>query len=521
MASILLQVGFGLVALVLFNMLLVSKRRNRGKAHGEVEPPEATGRWPIIGHLLLLGGKQPIMRTLGALADKYGSAFVLWVGVHRTLVISSAELARECFTTHDKVLASRPRSTAGKHLGSDYALFAFSSYGPYWREVRKVVVSNLLSSQQVDLLKRVRSTEIDFCIKELHKLWAKNGKAPVAVEMKQYFRDLALNNVARAICGKRYFGSGVVEDAKDVQKFHRAIAGLFYLGGIFVLSDAVPSLEWLDIGGHVASMKNNIKELDSIISVWLEEHRQRRLAGEKPTDPDFIDVLLSVVETTQFPDYDSEIVMKTTSWALILAGSDTTFITLTWALSLLMNNRHVLKKAQEELDGVVGKDRNVDGSDMKNLPYLQAITKETLRLYPAAPLSVPHQATEDCTIGGYHVPAGTRILTNLWKIQRDPRHWAEPDAFRPERFLTTHAEVDMKGKHFELIPFGSGRRMCPGASFALEVINLTLARLLHGFDIETPAGAPVDLTEDLGISLPKATPVEVLVSPRLPSNLYL
>ncbi|XP_068655777.1 cytochrome P450 CYP82D47-like [Aristolochia californica] len=520
MASLLLQVGLGIIALVLVNVLLVSKRRNRGK-NGALELPEAAGRWPIIGHLLALGGKQPLMRTLGALADKYGAAFVLWVGVHRTLVVSSAEFARECFTTHDKILASRPRSTAGKHLGSDYAMFGLSPYGPYWREVRKVVVSNLLSAQQVDLLKHVRSTEIDFCIKELHKLWLKNGKALVAVEMKQYFKDLTLNNLARAICGKRYFGSDVVEDGKDVQKFHEAISGLFYLGGIFVLSDAVPSLERLDIGGHVAAMKKNIKELDSIISVWLEEHRQSRLSGEKPANPDFIDVLLSVIETTQIPDYDPEIMMKTTSWALILAGSDTTFITLTWALSLLMNNRHVLKKAQEELDSIVGKDRNVDGSDIKNLPYLQAIVKEILRLYPSVPLSVPHQAIEDCIIGGYHVPAGTRILTNLWKIQRDPRHWPEPDEFRPERFITTHKHVDMKGKHFEFIPFGSGRRMCPGASFALEVIHLTLARFLHGFHMETRDGAPVDLTEDLGLSLPKATPVEVLVAPRLPSNLYL
>ncbi|XP_068655764.1 cytochrome P450 CYP82D47-like [Aristolochia californica] len=511
-----MQIFFGLIAVVLISVIAKGRK---AKAAGA---PEVAGRWPIIGHLPLLSrAKQPMMRTMGALADKYGPAFTVWMGAHRTLVVNSAELARECFTTHDKALAGRPKFMVGKYLASDYAMFAFASYGPYWREVRKIAVSNLLSTQQVDRLKEVRSTEIDFCIKELHKLWLKNGKAPLKIEMKQYLSDLSLNNIARAICGKRYFGSDVHEDKKDVEKFHKAISENFLLAGTFTLSDAVPSLEWLDIGGYVVAMKNNIKELDSIISVWVEEHRQRRLSGEKVENPDFIDVLLSVMETANIPNIDPEIVVKTTSWALILGGSDTSFLSLTWALSLLMNNRHVLKKAQEELDRVIGKDRNVDGSDIKNLPYLEAIVKETLRMYPPAPLSLPHEAIEDCSIGGYHVPAGTRIFTNIWKIQRDPRYWPEPDEFRPERFLTTRAHVDTKGKHFELIPFSSGRRMCPGGPFALEVIYLTLARLLHGFNLDIPSGEPVDLTEGLGVTLPKTTPLDLSLSPRLASKLYL
>ncbi|GMH29637.1 hypothetical protein Nepgr_031480 [Nepenthes gracilis] len=205
---------------------------------------------------------------------------------------------------------------------------------------------------------------------------------------------------------------------------------------------------------------------------------------------------------------------------MILGGTDTTTVTLTWALSLLLNNRHVLKKALDELDTVVGKERLVDASDMKNFVYLQAIIKEAMRLYPAAPLSAPREAINDCNISGYHVRAGTRLFVNIHKIHRDPRVWPDPYEFRPERFLTTHKHVDVRGQHFELIPFGSGRRICPGISFSLQIMPFTLATLLQAFEIMTPSNKQVDLTERFGLTTMKGTPLEVILTPRLPKELY-
>lgn len=195
-------------------------------------------------------------------------------------------------------------------------------------------------------------------------------------------------------------------------------------------------------------------------------------------------------------------------------------MTLTWALSLLLNNRHVLKKAQQELDSVVGRERQVNESDMKDLVYLQAIIKEIFRLYPAAPLSVQHESIEDCSVGGYHIPSGTRLIVNLSKLHRDSRVWLNPSEFKPERFLTTHKDIDFKGQDFELIPFGSGRRMCPAVSFASQVVNLILATLLHSFEIENPSGQPVDMSESAGLTNLKATPLDVFLMPRLPPPLY-
>ena len=205
---------------------------------------------------------------------------------------------------------------------------------------------------------------------------------------------------------------------------------------------------------------------------------------------------------------------------LIVGGTDTVSTTSTWLLSALLNNKHALKRAQEELDLKVGRGRWVEESDIPNLLYLQAVIKETLRLYTATPLSAPHEAMEDCHVAGYHIPKGTRLFVNAWKLHRDPSVWSDPEDFQPERFLTSHADFDVLGQHFELIPFGSGRRSCPGITMALKLLPLVIGRLLQGFDLSTPLNAPVDMREGLSITLAKLTPLEVMLTPRLPSQFY-
>nr|XP_023924459.1 cytochrome P450 82A3-like [Quercus suber] len=261
-------------------------------------------------------------------------------------------------------------------------------------------------------------------------------------------------------------------------------------------------------------MKRTAKQIDHILGEWLEEHKRKRASGETK-EQDFMDVMLSATNGADLGGYDPDTVNKATCLNLIAGGNDPIVVSLTWATSLLLNNRHVLKKAQDELDDQVGKERIVNQSDINKLVYLQAIVKETLRLYPGSPLSGPREFTEDCTIGGYHVPKGTRLIPNLWKIQTDHHKWSDPLKFKPERFLTTHKDVDFKGQNFEFIPFGSGRRICPGASFGVQMVHLALASFLHMYDISTPSNVKVDMTESFGLTNLKATPLEVLITPRL------
>ncbi|KAM7518285.1 hypothetical protein LguiB_017247 [Lonicera macranthoides] len=459
------------------------------------------------------------------MADRYGPAFNIRLGSRRAFVVSSWEVAKECFTANDKALASRPLTVAAKHMGYNYAVFGFAPYSSFWREMRKIATLELLSNRRLEMLKHVRESEVDMGIKGLYKSWLENGSTPVVVELKKWLEELTLNVVVRMVAGKRYFGAGAAaSDADEAMRCHKAIGQFFHLIGIFVVSDAIPFLWWLDLQGHEKAMKRTAKELDYVLEGWLEEHRRRRASGEVKGEgeQDFIDVMLALEEEGNLSNFqhDSNTGIKSTCLAIILGGSDTTAGTLTWAISLLLNNPNVLKKAREELDLHVGSQRQVKDSDIKNLVYLQAIIKETLRLYPAGPLLGPREALEDCTVAGYNVPSGTRLIVNIWKLQRDPSVWPNPSAFQPERFLSSHAHVDVRGQQFELMPFGSGRRSCPGVSFALQLLHLTFARLLHAFDLATPLGEPVDMSESPGLTIPKATPLEVLLTPRLSAKLY-
>ncbi|GLT47070.1 hypothetical protein SLA2020_207900 [Shorea laevis] len=202
-----------------------------------------------------------------------------------------------------------------------------------------------------------------------------------------------------------------------------------------------------------------------------------------------MDVMLSLLDGINLSGFDADAVNRSTCLTMILGGAETTATTLTWILSLLLNHRDALRKVQEELEINVETGRLVQESDISNLVFLQAVVKETIRLYPPAPLSAPREVIEDCSIGGYHFQKGTRLIMNLWKIQTDPSVWPKPVKFRPERFLETHT-----GQDYQLIPFGGGRRGCPAESFAMQVIPSALASVLHAFDFFTPLDALVDMT---------------------------
>ncbi|MQL76036.1 hypothetical protein Taro_008426 [Colocasia esculenta] len=233
--------------------------------------------------------------------------------------------------------------------------------------------------------------------------------------------------------------------------------------------------------------------------------------------------MLSSLEGVDLAGLDPDTAIKANVQALVAGGMDTSAVTMTWALALLLNHRPVLDKVRRELDLHVGTARNVEEKDVPGLVYLQAVVKEAMCLYPVGPLSAPHESTADCRVGGYHIPVGTRLLTNLWKLHRDPQvWWPDPEEFRPERFLTSGeaAGVDVRGRHFGCLPFGSGRLMCPAVNLALPLMQLILARLVHGFELGMSRDAPVDMGEGLGLALTKTAPLEVLIAPRLSPHLY-
>ena len=197
-----------------------------------------------------------------------------------------------------------------------------------------------------------------------------------------------------------------------------------------------------------------------------------------------------------------------TTQVMLFAGTHTSAMTLEWAMSNLLNHPHVLKKARAELDNQIGEENLMDEPDTSKLLYLQSIISETLRLYPATPLLVPHMSSDDCTIGGYNVPRNTMLLVNAWAIHRDPKVWDDATSFKPERFECDEAEAH------KLMPFGLGRRACPGAGLAQRMVGLALGSLIQCFEWERVSKEEVDMVEGNGITMPKAVALEAMCKAR-------
>lgn len=203
---------------------------------------------------------------------------------------------------------------------------------------------------------------------------------------------------------------------------------------------------------------------------------------------------------------------------MFFAGSETTSISIEWGFVEMMRNPHVMQKVRNEIDTVVGLHRKAEESDFEKLPYLQAVVKETLRLHPVLPLLLPRNTTEDTKYMGYFVPKDTQVFVNAWAIGRDPAAWDDPLTFKPERFIGS--DIEYKGQDFQLIPFGSGRRICVGFPLAHRVVHLTLATIIQNFDWELPAGVTpksIDMEEKFGLTLRKKIPMKAV--PRKRSNL--
>uniref|UniRef100_A0A2N9J0S2 Cytochrome P450 n=1 Tax=Fagus sylvatica TaxID=28930 RepID=A0A2N9J0S2_FAGSY len=461
-------------------------------------PPSPFPTFPIIGHLYLLKNK-PLHRTLIHISNKYGPILLLKLGSRPVLIISSPSAAEECLSKHDIVFANRPRILAGKHLGYNHTSLVWAPYGDHWRNLRKIASLEILSSHRLQTLSHIRAHEVGSLIRRLFR-----SHKDQPVDMKSVFFELTLNVMMRMIAGKRYYGEEEV--AEEARKFREIVRETFLLGSLTNMEDFLPLLRWVGNGGMEKRLILVQKKRDSFMQSLIEEHRRLgNSGGEKKT---MIEVLLGKQESE--PEYFTDEIIRGIMLALLTAGTDTSAGTMEWAMSLLLNNPKVLKKAQAEIDNLVGHDRLIDETDLTKLPYLHCIINETMRMYPAGPLLVPHESSEDCLVGGFHVPRGTILLVNMWAIQNDPKIWEEPTSFKPERFEGFEGVRD----GFKLMPFGSGRRGCPGEGLAMRIVGLALGSLIQCFEWERIGKEMVDMSEGAGLTMPKAQPLQANCRPR-------
>ncbi|XP_039034795.1 cytochrome P450 81Q32-like [Hibiscus syriacus] len=485
--------------------LLVCLNLFKSKKHPKNLPPSPLSL-PILGHLHLL--KPPVHRFYHRLSQIYGPVFSLRLGSRFVVVVSSSTVAEECFTKNDVLLANRPKLIIWKYIGYNYTSVTASSYGDHWRNLRRISAIEIFSSSRLNAFASIRKDEVR---RLLVKLSRDSRRGFARVELKSMLHDLTFNNIMRMLAGKRYYGDEVMDD-DEASEFRELIAQAVSYAGSGNRSDFMPLLNWF--GGYEKKVKKLGEKIDGLLQKLIDEHRCKQLYNNTNNNNNStIDHLLNLQQSD--PHYYTDEIIKGLMLVLIFAGTDTSAVTLEWAMSNLLNHPVVLRRAKAEIDSEIGEENLIDESDLPKLKYLQGIIFETLRLYPAAPLLLPHEPSSDCTVGGYDVPRGTIVLVNAWSIHRDPKSWEDPTSFKPERFENDEklgGEGDL-GTH-NLMPFGLGRRACPGAGQAQRVMGLTLGALIQCFEWERIDGNAIDMVEGTGGTMPKAHPLKALCKAR-------
>lgn len=288
----------------------------------------------------------------------------------------------------------------------------------------------------------------------------------------------------------------------SAQEFKDLVWRIMEDAGKVNLSDYFPVLRRFDLQGLKKHIKPSYQRLHEIFDEMIDKRMEKRGLDPTKRDNDFLDVLLDHCEEgSEFTRQN----VKPLLVDLFIAGSDTSAITTEWAMAELLCNPKALQKTKQELLNVIGTERGMKESDIDQLPYLQAVVKETFRLHPAVPLLLPYKARNDVEVCGYTIPKGTQVLVNAWGMARDPNYWKDALAFTPERFL--NSGVDFKGRDLEFIPFGAGRRICPGLPLGTRMIHLMLGCLIHSFEWKLPNGEKLDMEEQFGVTLKKAKPL--------------
>ncbi|CAN1135806.1 Cytochrome P450 71D10 [Linum perenne] len=489
--------------------------------------PPAPPKLPLIGNLHQL--KSSPHRSLADLASKHGPIMRLQLGQLTTTVISSADLARDILTTHDVTFANRPVTAGNRILSYGLLDIGFAPYGPYWRQLRKICKSDLLSPGRVGSFRKIREDEAAKLVREIGEEASGNGLlgqggVNLSKKLVGMTYGIALSSAFGRNCGARdeYFAI--------VHRIFKMMTG-FTLVNLF---PSVKVLQW--VTGMKPKLMKLHREKDGIVQRILDEHKQRRRRkmnggssidgneavedGEgEEEEEDLTDVLLKFQEPSdlEFPLTDDSI--KANLWDMVTAGAETSSATMEWAMSEMLLNPQVMQRAQAEVRQVYAGKPRVDESLLQELHYLKAVIKETLRLHPPSPLLMPRESSEGCEIKGYNIPSKSRVIINAWAIQRDPEYWPDdPEKFAPERFI--ESPLDYKGSEFHFIPFGGGRRMCPGVFFAQANVELSLANLLFHFEWKLPEGVTeenMDMSESFGLAVTRKQGLIAVPIPYRPS----
>ncbi|KAL1538029.1 salviol synthase-like [Salvia divinorum] len=482
-----------LIALLSFLLFLFMFRKSQSisksaKSYSHFPGPKPL---PLIGNLHLMVRTAFPHHLFRDLAAEHGPLMHLQLGELHFLIVSSVEFAKEVMRTHDTNFANRPPMLATEELTYNSTGITFSPYGDYWRQLRKICTVELLNGRRVRSFRRIREEEsMNMC------RWIASRQG-TTIDLSERLYLSSYDVIVRA---------AVKAKTKHREMMTSVLLKIIKSTSGFMLADLYPSIKLLPlITGARSKLRGIRRKLDEVLDGMIEQQRAAADDGDDAKFEGFLDILLKFEKDGTLTTAN----VKTVLLDMLLAGTDTSATTLEWAMSELIRNPSKLIKAQQEVRKVFDNERSyIDEDKFHDLKYLKLIIKETLRLHSPAPLLIPKFSSQRCEINGYEIPAKTRVLVNVWALGRDPEYWNDPEKFIPERF--EESSIDFNGSNLEYIPFGAGRRICPGMLFGLANVELSLAMLLYHFDWEMPngmKGEELDMTEDFGATVSRKHPL--------------
>ncbi|CAM8988929.1 unnamed protein product [Rhodiola kirilowii] len=489
--------SFPIISTFAIFIFFVAKLVKKSSSRNANLPPGPC-KLPFIGNLHQLASSTP-HRKLRDLANKYGPLMHLQLGEVSTMIVSSPDVAQEVMKTHDANFASRPRTISSRIISYDGKDIVFAPYGDYWRHMRKICNLELLNSKRVQSLKPIRDEEME----NLNRFILTNAGNPI--NLTQNVASYMYGIISRAAIGGKL---------KDLTLLIALIKEAVNLSAGFNAADFYPSVSFIHkMSGAKAKMEAVHKEIDKILNEVISEHEQSMAGTSCPkVNEDIVHILLKLKYDTEVPLEQDHI--KAVVLDVLGAGSDTSSRTVDWAMSELLKNPREMKKVQEELRNVFDENGDVDESQFHKLKYLNMVIKEVLRLHLPAPLLIPRENSERCVVNGFEVPSKTKIIINGWALARDPKYWTDPEKFYPERFLDS--SLQLNGNEFHYVPFGAGRRICPGLTLGVTNVEVFMANLLFHFDWELPngeKGEDMDMSEMFGATI--ARKQELVIVPIL------